>query len=272
MRTCSLTKSSNVPLQYSKWTDFQLAIMIAAHDTDFQWISEEAKADAALRLRMKPKEINTMHHSFQLPCGGCNGGFPMPRDLAKPVEGRMDISAAQVQSVLKVMVKIPALQAFSDCGSTPVRYEYLLKPPVKCVIPPTHAERMRVAKLREVCDQFEMFEIAYRAVDNYMSYKNRHLYALFKEKHGSSHLPSQCFINYYQSNREIRVPKHRDRVPFCTLSLSLTRDEGCLSIWQDVEFTTYKFDVGSYVIYDRIWHSVQSEATDNARCSINLFY
>ena len=196
----------------------------------------------------------------------------MPRDIAKPVEGRMDISDAQAQRVLEVMVKIRPLQAFSDCDSTPVRYAYLLKPPVQCVIPPTHAEGMRMAKLREVCDEFEMFEIAYRAVDNYMSYKNKYLYALFKEKHTSSHLPSQCFINYFQRSQEIHIPTHRDRVPFCTLTLSLTRDEGCLSILQHAERTKYTFSVGSYVIYDRIGHCVHSEATNNARCTINLFY
>ena len=75
-----------------RWTDFQLAIMISAHDDDFEWLSEEEKETATSRLRMTKRQVQTMHHSFKLRESGCNGGYPMPRKIAAPSTGNFYIA------------------------------------------------------------------------------------------------------------------------------------------------------------------------------------
>jgi len=269
---------NNLLLKCSNWTDFQIAFIIFYHDDNYQWINEYALRFVADRLKKTTRQVRDMHNSFQPPPSDCNGGYPQPRNISVPVEGSFKISKDQVDIIISIMLKMKKEAAFADCdGTKTIRYGY--------VIPPAHAPQSgpeytnkailnRRAQLYNACvaEPFDMFTHAYKAVHTYMSRKDPHLFRLFKEKHGTTKLPSQCFINYYDSKTHQVVPKHKDRVPFCSLSISLTADEGCLSVWHGIDKVTYPLGVGDYVLYDRLWHSVVMDGTNKRRCTINLFY
>ena len=79
-------KKTTLGANCCSWTDFQLAVMITAHDDDFKWLSEGHKASVMSRLRMSNKIVQKMHGSFKV------WGYPMPRKLFAPTLGTFDIA------------------------------------------------------------------------------------------------------------------------------------------------------------------------------------
>jgi len=167
------------------------------------------------------------------------------------------------------MAKRPLQVAFGGGESTKIRVEYVVAP---AKLNPNRATLKRIRKLEIMIDKCDMFHAVYVVADAFVSKKGAALYALFKEKYELLKRPSQAFINYYDANSVILIPKHKDRVPFCSVTVSLTEDDGCLHLWHGAEKVKYPLRIGEYVVYDRVWHCVESNLLKNKRCTLTFFY
>jgi hypothetical protein len=258
-------------------TDFQLAVFIRYHDDDFRWINDDAITTVMLRLQFTRAKAQVVHKNFQTPKSDCHGGYPMPQQILNPVTGL--IAVADISAVIMAMMqKIKPANVFRDCESSKIAAQYVIMPPI--AVPAQmnkkqmKEELSRRNQLFELLTNHGLFEQVYNLASGYMHKKtSKGMCSYFHECHGETKLPSQCFVNYYPFGTKIMIPKHRDRVPFCSVTVSLTEDDGCLSIYTDGSDKPYPVTVGSYVMYDRVHHLVISNAPiTKARCTINFFF
>lgn len=84
-----------------------------------------------------------------------------------------------------------------------------------------------------------------------------------KSLFGHDKLPTESFINlYYKGTSRTGLPKHRDRVCFFSVIISLTDepdDQGCLQIaeTENGELCSFQLAAGDLIIFNRLEHVVR---------------
>jgi alkylated DNA repair dioxygenase AlkB len=135
----------------------------------------------------------------------------------------------------------------------------------------------RRKRLLDIFVESTIMASVYDLVHDYVHQKgNEAMLRLFEQEYGLTKQPRQLFLNLFDAGARGGVARHRDHSPFCTVVLSLSADDEH-RLYVETENREclkrkYQFNVGDMVIFDRLWHGVDTAVQKSYRLTANFFY